>query len=296
MTGESMSQGLIAALDVILDNDEYISLLVDIGNSVTTNMGWNSTTIRRDDLIDEINDLKVELATMPNDGYSVIDLYVSRSREFRGINFRFTENDDFLGEVGFVYNPDIGFEFSFVEQFGNLETFRRIHGDLISGNDGKSGNVYFSFEDEMGSFTLRILDFENLRTSRSNGINSLEFKLIFDLDRLIRDLRANDLINSGDDLDILVGSTVTLEVTSQGNADQVILVFSNNDIDLSLLVSTEFLSQLSIEPPGDGYDVFDDIWDVDFEKLESNLLDLINEIDRAGIDVRWFDALLEGVF
>jgi len=62
------------------------------------------------------------------------------------------------------------------------------------------------------------------------------------------------------------------------------------------LLSTEFLSQVSIEPPGVGYDVFDDIMDVDLMTLENNLFGLISEIDRAGIDVRWLDDLLEGVF
>jgi len=303
MTGESMSMGLTAALDVILDSEEYISLLLDIGNSVTTNMGWPPIRISRNDLIDGINNIKGELAYIPNDDNIEIEFYVSRSREFRGINFTFSEADDILdvlGEVGFVFSPDIGFEFYFREGGDGFQDATRIHGDLISGSNGKSGNVYFTYLSEMGAtraqFSLRMFDFENLRTSRINGVNSLNYKLIFDLDRLISDMIVNDLIDDVGELDALTGSKLTLEVTTQGNAEQYIIEFNSDIIDLSFLLSSEFVSQVSIEPPGEGYDVFDDIMDVDFEKLQGNLFDLVGEVERAGFNASWLDELLRGVF
>ena len=300
MAGDSISNGVIAALDVVLDNEEYISLLVDIGNSVTTNMGWNSTRVSSNDIINGINDLKQEFDGSLQDGDTLeIEFFVSRAREFRGINFRITEDSDFdfMGEVGFVFNPDIGFEFHFRQGGNGFQDATRIHGDLIEGNNGKSGNVYFTYLSEMEAFrhyfSIKILDFEDLRTSRVNGVDSLNYRLIFDLDRLISDLRANELIDDGE-FDILAGSMVTLEVTNQGNAEQVILAFNSDMIDLSLLLSSEFVSQLSIEPPGDGYDVFDDIMDLDFGKLQNNLIDLVDEISRAGISMGWLEDLLEG--
>jgi len=302
MSGESTSKGLTAALNVILDNEDYISLLVDIGNSVTTNMGWSSTRISRSDLIDGINVVKEDLAYIPDDDSVEIELFVSRSREFRGINLTVTEagHMDILGEVGFVFNPDIGFEFYFSENGTGFQDTTRIHGDLISGSNGKSGNVRVTHLSEMGphreQFSLKILDFENLRTSRVNGVNSLNYRLIFDLDHLIRELVAYDLMDNSSELDVLAGSSVTLEVTSQGNAEQFILTFDSDIIDLSLLLSSEFVSQVSIEPPGAGYDVFDDIMELDFGKLESNLFDLVGEIERAGFNADWLDELLRGVF
>ena len=310
----SAIQGVTAALDVILQNKQYVNAIAAVADSVASNMDDYAAPIRPRDVEDALNNFRELVPYMMADDVVVwIDLYARRPKDIAGVRVAWEDKSARQNaEFGFVYNDGTGYEAWGVNAYNNVtETEVRVFGNLSTGSAGASGDMRVSYKQADGngpggmqSFSAKICDFENLKTEKISGAKVPTAKFTFYPGQIVRDLSTSGEMLDPDLIAALRDSIVTMTVSAKGKGVQTDLSFRGSGIELTCSFAGEQGTAFnSVAPPESELVrisimsiMFGNMPDIDVQELMANLFTIAGKLESAGINADWLtNAVQEGL-